>query len=689
MNWFDELQANGEPDQTAKPVVPPQDWFSSVTETMSAMPEGKKMAPMAITEDATRMASVSRQAAASLPTDDMARVRYFAQKRFPEISLNKAVDKYVYRDGRLAYQGDDGKFYYEEPKLRAPTSMGNISQYPKAVASGAGPALPMVGGTIGGIAAMGEGPPGWLTGIVQSAAGGAAGDVTRQLLASQITGEKKSLIGRATQTGGAMLEQGVAQLLGNAFAKGLSHFGRTPTYNIPETTALRAASNRFGIRLTPGEETGNRTLLRRQKILANTTEGEEKFTSFYEGRNDQVRSAVDSVLNNLSPNNSPRMASASGVEGAKKAIDAESASLSDLARPDYKEAEKGFVPIDQLTGGPSGERIKIAIESVKGNRAYSDTIKTMPNDSMPVVDAAKKWLDDEVKVAIRAGRDNEARLWQEAADELRTTADANVPAYGKARAIFEENVPTRTALKNGVVGDVTKLEGNDTLKAGRIIFGKGSSPEDIRLARAAFEKAGATQQWDDLSRSYLQQIFNDIPDSSTGSITNLGGTYRKAVMGNHTKRKQLEAAFEGRPEFWGEFLDLMKVLDATGKAMKGESITAFAQAGQKELAAEGAGLGPAAMETVEFWKTPSRVSRYWADVNASKYAARQAELLTTPEGRQVLRELKKLGPGSAGSVMALSHFLTTGGAGLAGAALSQPPDGPVSSTSTTVSGPTR
>lgn len=632
--------------------------------------------PAFVGEDPARMATVPTQAIASLPTDPTARVRYFASQRFPNMPIEAAMDRYFWKDDRLGYRGEDGKAYYEEAKLRAPTSMANMSQNAKVVASGAGPALPVAGGIIGGLSSLKEGPAAVFTGAPQAALGGGIGDMVRQALAGFFTGEEKSLTERAMQTGGAALQEGAGQMGGNAGVRVLSKFGRTPTYNIPETTAVRDAARKWDIPLTPGEETANRTLLRQQKVLANTTEGEIPFTEFYQGRNDKVGAAVNRLLNGLSSEPSPRMASAAGVEGAKETIQAENRALAAKAGPKYKEAESGVVSLDQLYGGQAGERIKIAIDAVKGNKAYADTIKQMPNDTIPVIDAAKKWLDDEAKGARANNRGNEARLWEEAADELRTIADANVPAYGQARQIFEENVPTRTALQEGVVGDVAKLENADTLRAGGIIFGKGSSPEDIRFARQAFEKAGKLDKWDALGRSYLEQVFNEVPDSSVGSITNIGGTFRKAIFGNKRKRDMMQAAFEHRPEFWADMNDLMLALEATGRAMKGESITAFAQAGQRELAREGGGLGPAIMETIELWRTPGRIARYWADVNTSKYSARQAELLTTPEGRGVLRQLRTLGPGSAGSVIALSHFLLAGGLGKAGSTLAPEPDGP-------------
>ncbi|CAB4187781.1 hypothetical protein UFOVP1169_2 [uncultured Caudovirales phage] len=674
MPWLDELTAT--PKKTPAPGAPSGgSWLDQLSNGTGQTMQSADALPSFIADDPARMAPMATQAGASLPTGDMDKVKFYASKRFPDMPIDQAVDQYFYKDDRLAYKGPGGKAFYEEPKMRLPTSGADVRADAKALASGIGPAMSLTGGTAAGLLASEMGP---VASIGAATAGGTAMDLARQYLASKFAGEEKPGLDRALQAGGAGAEQGLAQILGNAFTKGAAFLGRTPTYDIPATSALRDAAQKFGISLTPAEETGNRTLLRRQKILGNSTEGENVFTDFYEGRNKDVGAAVKSMLNDISPAGSPRMASAEGVSGAKEAIDAESRALSAKASPLYKEAESGTVPMDQLTGGPAGERIKIAIDAVKGNKAYADSIKAMPDGTIPVVDAAKKWLDDEVKTAIRAGRDNEARLWSEAADELRTTADANVPKYGEARKIFEENVPTRTALKTGVVGDVASLEGPDALRAGSIIFGKGSSPEDVRFARQAFEKAGQIDKWDALTRSHLEQIFNEIPDSATGSITNIGGTFRKAVLGNERKRQIIEAALEHRPGVLSDFMDLSKVLDATGRAMKGESITAFAQAGQKELAKEGEGLLPKVLETVEIWRTPSRVAQYVADLNTSKYAARQAELFTTPEGRETLRELRRLGPGSAGAVMTLSHFLTRAGTATAGDLLEGDKNGPVS-----------
>lgn len=679
MDWFNQIATASASGQ--QPAPPTGGWSSGV---LGADPAEGMMSFMQVPDnvisDPSHMASVSVQAAASLPTDKATRAKYFAEQR------GIPVSQYFYKDGRLGYVDKDKKAYFEEPEARLPTSVSALKENMKAMASGAGPLIPPAFAIPASVAAMSasalSGPPGWLTAVPTASVAGGTGDVVRQFLANRITGEEKPFSERAVQTGTEMLREGVGQLFGNAVVKGLNRFApnalKTPTFNIPETTALREAAARFKIPLTAAEETGNRTLIRRQKILANTTQGEEPFTKFYEGRNEAVGSAVDGLINKLTRVKSPRLGSQSGVEGAQAAVGKAQSDLSAAARPAYEEAERGAVPLDQLTGGPAGGRIKIALDTVQRKRAYKDTVGSMPQDTIPVVDAAKKWIDDQVAAASASGRTNEARLWRDAADELRTIADANVPKYGEARAIFEAGAPARDDVTRGVTGDIAKLEGPDVLRARNIVFNpSSSSPEDIRMARAAFERAGKLQNWDDLAGAYLRGVFNSVPDSSVGSITNLGGAYRKAILGSRTKREMMEAAFEHNPQFWNEFQELMTVLDATGRAMKGESITAFAQAGQKELADEAKGLLPGVLESVEVWRTPGRVAQYWSNLRAGKYAQRQAELLTTPEGRDVLKELHRLGPTSAGAVITLSHFLTGGGFGAAAQALRPNRTGPV------------
>lgn len=694
MKWFDEITQQ----QASLPgEAPTWKWWNEIKDqpgTRESMGPSPKL-PSFVGEDPARMAGFGTQAAASLPTDETARIRYFASKRFPGLSSDKAMENYFIKDGRLAYRDPTGAAYYEEPAVRPPTSGANMGQNALALAGKVGPGISTIPAVVAGVASALEGPPGWATGLGQTALAASAGDATRQGLAHVIAGEEKPWIERAWQNAGNVAEQEVGQVFGNTVGMVLRMFGRTPTFDIPATTALRDSSNRWGISLTPGEETGNRTLLRRQKILANTTEGEQRFTDFYTGRNEQVRGAVDELLGKLSSERSPHMGSYSGVEGAQAALSANRKELAAKARPLYEKhvdnnTQRFWTPeVEGLFSRPSMQDAIGAARKLAAEEGRTITVPAFENGKRAGNDIVPDWRSwDYIKKALdgiveehtnEVGRVSQyGRAVANTRGDLLGILDKANPGYAEARGVFSENVPVRTALETGPVGSMARLQGDDVNRAGSVIFGKNSSPEDIRFARQAFQKAEKMSAWDDMAAAHLRQVFNEIPDSSTGSITNLGGTFRKAILGNERKRQAMEAAFEHRPEFWNDVMDLSKVLDATGRAMKGESITAFAQAGQKELANESKGIVPAAIETIEFWKTPGRVAQYMNDLRASKYADRQAQLLTTPEGRETMRELKRLGPTSAASVMILSKFLTGAGSAQAQDYLEPPKTGAVS-----------
>lgn len=686
MGWFDKIT---EPEVAPSPSAAPptgqrQSYFDQLT-SQTIGPAERLPQPI---EDAARMAPMATQVGASLPKDEMAKVKYYASKRFPGIPIEAALDRYSWKDDRLAYTGGDGKSYFEEPTARVPRTINDLSQDAKVLAAGVGPAMPVVGGGIGGVLSMGVGG-----GIPGAGAGGMIGDAIRQGLAATVTDETKPLGARALQNVGAGAEQAAGQAIGLGFGKMLPH--RTPTFNIPDVTRTGDAARRLGIRLTAGEETGNRELIRRQKILANTTQADETFENFYTGRNEDVGNAVNGLLNQLSPKQGPRAAAGAGVEGAQAALKKSNEDLQALARPSYKKAlddrtDRFWSPeVEDLMRRPSMAKAIGHAQKVAAERGETITVPTFENGNRVKDEIVPDWRSwDSIKKSLYAiekentdqfGRLTDyGRAVKDTRRDLLAKLDKANPDYKTARGIFEDGVPARTELETGVTGDISKLENNDVLRAGNIVFGKGSSDYDVRLAREAFKKAGKIDEWNALVKSHLEGIFNDIPESATGSVVNLGGSFAKAIYGKQWKKANIDAAIEHLPGFQRDFADLITVLNATGKAMKGESISVFAYAGQKELANEAKGIIPSAIETIEIWRSPSRFANYIADIQTGKYNARMAELLTTPAGRTQLKELRKLSPGSARAVVALSQILTTGGLSAVGNAVSSDKNGPVS-----------
>lgn len=632
----------------------------------SLMPGGRRL-PSGVLNDRSKMPSALDIAASSLPTDDATRVKYLAAQLFPGKPWEAVADRFFYRGDRLSYVAEDGKAYYADPEFRAPTSFGNLQESGKKIASGAGPSMAPIGATLATLPTIAEGPIGMATGVPQAMAGAGAGDAVRQFLANKITGEEKSLGERAAQTGGAAVQEGFGQLVGGAATKALgSAVGRTPLYDLSKAEALQKQSKAVDIPLTAAEASGSRSLIRRQKILANTTGADETFEEFYKFRNDKVASSVETLLGMISKTPSVRQSSGAGVKGAFEAVSTARAQAAAQAKPMYEVALAPGNMIPRSVLQKELEPSQYAVLQHVINTSRKDPVKGpvmqgWQDNSMYVLDQAKKNIDGMINAAKQEGDNHRVSLLTAAKTKLLGVMDQNFPEYGKARAVYVDEMPNITNLERGVVGDASKLEANDVMRAPRIIFGQGSSGEDVRAARKAFVDAGQESAWDDMTRAWLQQEFENIPQSSTGAIVNIGGTYRNKILGSSKKAEIAKAALEHNPKALEYFNWMMGTLDATGKAMRGESITAFAQMGQKELAQEAKGVGPTLMETVEVWRTPSRLAQFWADAQTGKYARKMATLLTSEDGIKKLSELRRLSPGSAGAVLGLSHLLLAAG----------------------------
>lgn len=622
-----------------------------------------------VIDDPSRAAGYGTQAIGSLPTDETQRVRFFASRRFPNMPTTKAMERYGYRDGRLFYLDDDGKAFYEESDFEPPTSLENINSTGKAMMGGVGPAMPVVAGTAAGVMTTPI-----LGGVPFAGLGGAAGDVTRQFAANRLAGEKdRPWSDRAMQTGGAALSEAVGQGLGALGARTMNRFGRTPSYDIPTSNQVMQDARQLGVSLTPGEATGNRALIRRQKVLQNTTEADEIFENFYNIRNEQVRNASLKWMQQIAPGDEgARVYAAQGREGAEAAVGAARKEMQAQAAPYYERAllPDNLIPA-QTVGSVNGVAISAKeafedplvaslVKRARSDQDYGPSLGDLPNTSMVVVDRTKKYIDGQISAARQAGDRERVNLLQGAKEKLLAVADKAYPDYKYARSIYEDGMPGATAIEKGLVGKAARVSEAEELSAPRVIFGRNSSPAAVRQARQAFSKAGKEQEWNALVRSYIEQTLDEIPESSTGAVVNLGGSFRKSLMGNGRKMGMLKEALADNPEALKTLTQMSNTLAATGKAMKGESITAFAQQGQKELAREGMGWGPRIIETAAVWNTPQRIAAYWADLNAGKYNKRMAELLTTEDGLKQLAELRQLSSTSRGAVIGLSHLLLSG-----------------------------
>lgn len=152
------------------------------------------------------------------------------------------------------------------------------------------------------------------------------------------------------------------------------------------------------------------------------------------GRGDRLRSAAD------------ELAPAANMTAKADALTAQAKNAS---RPIYARAVNPdrLIPEENFAIVTEDPFLKSVIGRVKSDKLAG--MKDLPDNSMPVVDAAKKRLDDMIGLAQRQGANNRVRMLSEKRDMLVTLADDAVPEYAAAREAYGTPVRMREAMEQG------------------------------------------------------------------------------------------------------------------------------------------------------------------------------------------------------------------------------------------------
>lgn len=613
--------------------------------------------------DPSKMAGMGTQAIASLPTDMKARAGYFAKQRFPDDP--NAISRYGVQDGRLFYTDDEGKMYFEEPKLS--TSPTEVAKY---AASTAGHALPLAGSIGGGIIdAPGGGIPG-------AAVGAAAGDEMRQLLAAGLVGDTGfSLLQTAKEAGGAALGQG----LGVGFGKMLNR-GVPRDINLldnPEIQAgvakLQSDSEKLGISLTPGETTNLRSLRSQQNYLGDTSRSADIMGDFYNRRNTvEVPAAAQRMLSEISPVESVEVGAKSLQKGATETIESARKTRIEESAPLYKDVYPKRISPNLLTNIAEGNNIiSNAIKDARRdevtqyyiNKYQQETGKEIADNSVGFLDAVKQSLDGKAQAAERAGDMKSAKAYGDSAAQLRTKIDSMVPKYAEARAAYAGESPAVDALAKGEVGLVKDAGQTNLDRIPKLIFESG--PDAVKANRVAYVKAGKEQEWNDGLRSYLQSNFDKASkEFKTGNV-NPGASFRASVFGTAKQKAAMQNAMS--TEQWAGFNRLMDVLEASGRVTVGGSRTHFAGEMEKEMSSQAMGIsGKVAQNVLDAPGIPRRLGQWVKEMKAGNYNENIANIITSPKAMEDLKALKYYKPGSIKAMALVSQVLAQYGFSEAG-----------------------
>ncbi len=616
--------------------------------------------------DPRRAAGFGASVLGGIPTDKQAAIRIFAQQRGIPASRYQVVD------GDIVYQADDGNFYKE---VVGPVS--SAGYYAPDVAE-------MVPDTAAAIASAPLtllGPLGVATaaGITGSVAAGS--NYLRQKLAGLLGGQELN----PTEVAVSGILGGVAETV-PAIRKGIVE-RRTARdigqMNVPLVDSLRAKAGRLDIPLTPAELTSLASLTSQQKVLTNIPDSQVKMQKFYRAREKKVQSAVDDYLGTISKVQDLSEAGTMGfqaLEAQKEKLIQERASA---VEPIYKSAFELSVPVDtkpvigqidsMLKVQPANGKAAAYLKKMKGllqrevpalDDQGNQITKIGTEDRLPVLQNAKFEMDSLFKEDAFSSLDKKMQgdLTQIKNTLLEQMGKEN-PDYIAANAEFERLSGPLNEFNQRITGSSLLQIPKDNLKNfSRRIFDNPSA-ETVRYAKEQIIAGGGEDAWNAVTRSYLEDAWQAAKrpaKSQQGDKFDTGNTWQNILLGDEKSRAAIRVAL-GKTEYQA-LRDLAQVLQAAGSVKKLGSDTAFNQLVTEELIKNPpmTSFTTAAARVVGGIKLdqPAKVVSDWAiRRDAAANAEQIANIITSPDGIQRLKELRQMSKTSAKYWAGLSQLL--------------------------------
>lgn len=228
----------------------------------------------------------------------------------------------------------------------------------------------------------------------------------------------------------------------------------------------------------------------------------------------------------------------------------------------------------------------------------------------------------------------------------------------------------------------------DVGNAVRTLFNPNPAPGSHAEVASAMQALAANrpQQSRELSRTYLETVFNEATQQTKGLASQYGGAgFASAIRGNAQQRHNLEAVMRALPEGeirWSALDKLLTTLEATGYRPNKGSDTAFNAAIQERLkngtpvaaaisdavtgaVAGGTAAGPFGAAAGGLVGVRRAAANALGDRSRDMNNAAIARIFTDPQAVPDLRALAKSAPGSKNAELFTHRLLTLANGGAA------------------------
>lgn len=367
--------------------------------------------------------------------------------------------------------------------------------------------------------------------------------------------------------------------------------------------AIALQNNSRGVALTGPEaiaqaQSGASALPNLQRVVEGSVEGRAATAPFFSARPGQIDTAVDEVLNLISPQSAnPSTLGPRAATAAEDVIDQTRQGINATTRPLYDAAAPQLIPDAQFIRINSDPRFQLALERLRNNPELAPDYAALPDNAIGVVDAVTKDMFSRGEaMANRAnplyGPEAGARNTSGAATARDIARD---PARGGSAdydAALTQQADLRQTvldpLQQGPIGRIAAA--SDTPTAGNAILPQnpmtGSGDETIDAVRRLVAQDPET------TTGLIRQNLGDryamaATDTQEGANEFVGAKYHKDVAGNRPRRETLDAVLSALPDQAAATTmpELLDVLQATGRRKPIGSATEFNRALNADLGA--------------------------------------------------------------------------------------------------------
>jgi hypothetical protein len=427
---------------------------------------------------------------------------------------------------------------------------------------------------------------------------------------------------------------------------------------------LQAEALTRGTPLTSAEamaqvQGGNQSLMSIQRNVENMRETAPQMNTFMAQRPQGNAAATEAQLSQVAPRPvAPTEIGPRIRQGAEDYVSGIRQDINTETEPLYWLSQFDRMPQGEFARISQQPAFQIALRNVRADELLGPRIAHMPDDSIAVINAVKKEMDEMGAQFGTYGTEAYSPTRQAAVEGGRApTVEAATnasPAYGQA---LETQATRRTAellpAERAPIGQLAKTE--DATEQARILLPDSAlkaSPEQIGGTVRELVNQGRTADVQSLLRGHLQDVFA----KSASNVKGAGEQYRGAQFANNVLKNPnqvaaLESAVRALPDGdtqWQGMRNLLEVFEAQGQRLPANSPTSFNQQLRSDMA-QNLGKGVKSFGT-----------DMWANWNVERRSAELARILTAPEGVALLRQLAVTGPRTARAQQLVQAFYQGG-----------------------------